>query len=97
MDEMRVNLFAKIDKFCPVKFLEIEKKYKNDDDYVPLLYQYEEDSEQSSEKIYQALSNALTEKIKGVHRVINKQEFNIDKIELYPNSMDKYRGTDKEN
>jgi hypothetical protein len=39
---MKFNLFNKINKYCSPKFLEIEKQYKKKGDYIPLIYQFEE-------------------------------------------------------
>lgn len=38
MDEMKFNLFNKINKYCSPKFLDIEKVYKKKGDFIPLIY-----------------------------------------------------------
>lgn len=73
---MRSSLFSKISKFCSGKFLEMEKVYKSEGNYVPLLYDYGQD-EPVPINLYQALSSSITEKIKNAHRAVNKQELII--------------------
>lgn len=76
---MEVNLFKKIDRIHTPKFVEIEQYYREKKDNIPSLYQFDE---KIPEEAYHNIISILIDKQKSIHKIINKQEINIDKIDI---------------
>lgn len=91
---MKLNLFSVINsKYCSQRFLEIEKLYKSQGDYIPLIYQHKE---HFPHDIYKDIENLIYDKQKTVMKTIAKLEVSIDLNAITNEKLEEYTFNQRE-